>query len=329
MYRVGIVGCGGIAQVHAAVVDQLKETELAACADIVPRRAEAMASRYGCRAYRSMEEMLEKERLDAVHLCTPHSLHAPMAALAAEMCVAVFTEKPPAVSRDQWEKLKEAGRKVRLGVCFQNRYNLNFREAERLIAEGEYGAVLGARAFVTWSREGAYYTQSGWRGAWATEGGSALINQAIHTLDLMVRLLGKPGPAQCHMSNRHLQGVIETEDTVEAFLTLGGRPGLFYASNAYAANAPVLLEVQTEQAALRLEGSALEVRRGDDVSRRTFRAPEPLGKGYWGNGHLPCIRDFYRCLRTGEPFMNDLSGVEDTMLLVLDLYEQGKKGLNG
>lgn len=324
MYRVGIVGCGGIAQVHAAVLDQLSETRLISCADIRPQRAEEMGRRHGCAAYASMEEMLKNERLDAVHLCTPHFLHAPMALQAARAGAAVFTEKPPAISREQWAMLEEAGRLRPVGVCFQNRYNPNVREARRLISSGQYGRVLGARAFVTWQRDAAYYTGSGWRGAFATEGGSALINQAIHTLDLLVCLLGAPSHGEAHMANRHLKGVIETEDTVEAYLTLGGAPALLYASNAYAANAPAMLEIQLEKAALRLEEDGLEIRGPEGVERRAFPVPQTLGKGYWGNGHLPCIQDFYRCLTEGAPFPNRLETVRDTMLLLFDLYGQGR-----
>ena len=327
MFRVGIVGCGGIAQVHAAVLDRLKETRLTACADIMPERAAEMAGRSGARAYGSLEEMLAAEKLDAVHLCTPHHLHAPMAEKAAEAGVAVLTEKPPAISREQWETLERAAKKAPVGVCLQNRYNPNVQEARRLIESGEYGGVLGARAFVTWQRDEAYYTDSPWRGAWATEGGSALINQSIHTLDLLVTLLGRPEAAAGSMSNRHLKNVIETEDTVEAYLILGGRPALFYASTAYAANAPVLLDIQTERAVLRLEGEGMEIRLPDRTERRAFLQPETLGKGYWGNGHFPCIRDFYRCLASGAPFPNRLEKVRDTVMLMLELYDQGKKSL--
>ena len=187
---------------------------------------------------------------------------------------------------------------------------------------------MGARAFVTWHRDAIYYQNSGWRGAWATEGGSALINQAIHTLDLLVRLLGPADIAQTHMANRHLRGVIETEDTVEAYLRLGGKPVLFYATTAYAADAPVLVDLQLERASLRLESDTLEIRANGGVERRTFDLPQALGKGYWGNGHLPCIRDFYRSLASGAPFRNDLASVRDTVMLMLDMYDQGRAELD-
>ena len=327
MFRVGIAGCGGIAAVHAAVLDKMEETRMTACADIDPRKAVEMAGRYGAKAYGSLEEMLEKEKLDAVHICTPHHLHVPMAEAAADRGIAVLTEKPPVISRAQWKRLEKAGEKAFIGVCLQNRYNPNVQEARRAIESGELGRVLGGRAFVTWQRDAAYYQSSPWRGKWATEGGSALINQSIHTLDLLVTLLGRPESAEGSMHNRHLKNVIETEDTAEAYLTLGGKPALFYASNAYAANAPVLVDIQMEAGVLRLEGETLEIRRAEGIETRSFPQPEALGKGYWGNGHIPCIRDFYRCLASGDRYPNDLEGVRDTVMLMLELYDQGRKSL--
>ena len=96
-----IVGCGGIAQVHAKALRDGDYAELAACADIRPERAETMAQQYGGRAYSSLEEMLDGEAIDVLHICTPHSLHTPMAKEAVRRGIQVFTEKPPVISREQ------------------------------------------------------------------------------------------------------------------------------------------------------------------------------------------------------------------------------------
>ena len=327
MFRAAIIGCGGIAQVHAAVLHMLPDTELIACADIRPERAQAMAEKYGCRAYSSMDALLEAETPDSVHLCVPHYLHAPMAKAAADRGIAVFSEKPPVISREQWSLLEEAAAKVPLGICFQNRYNPNVEEARRLIREGTCGKLLGARAFVTWKREVPYYHDSGWRGTWATEGGGVLINQSIHTLDLLVQLAGKPERVETHMANHHLRDAIEVEDTVEAYLILGGVPVLFYATTAYTQDAPVLIELHLEKAVLRLESDALEIRTGEGVEHKNFEVPATLGKGYWGNGHATCIADFYASIAENRPFRNNLDSVRDTADLMLTMYEQGRGAL--
>ncbi len=165
MMKSAIVGCGGIAAVHGAVLHQNPDTKAVAYADIKKERAEAFAQKYGGNAYGSLEEMLEQESIDALHICTPHYLHVPMAVAALKKGIHVLMEKPPAISHEQLKELKEAAAGKRVGVCFQNRYNKDVQKALSLIRSGEAGKILGARATVTWRRDAPYYTESGWRGA--------------------------------------------------------------------------------------------------------------------------------------------------------------------
>lgn len=327
MFKVCVIGCGGIAQVHGAALSKMEGVQLAACCDIVPEKAAAYAEKYGCTPYTDFETLLEKERPDAVHLCTPHYLHTPMAETAAEKGVHVFTEKPPVISFAEWERLQKAGEKVRIGVCVQNRYNPNVQKALAMIASGEMGRVKGVRGLVCWDRGPGYYAGGEWRGKWATEGGGALINQTVHTLDLLLLFLGRPDKVSCHMANRRMQGIIEVEDTVEAYLEKEGKRGVFFATNAYAGNAPVLVEVATEKGSLRMEADYLDITREGKTERLVFEMPTPVGKSYWGSGHFACIRDYYDCMARGIPFRNDLNGVKDTIETMLMMYEQGRKSL--
>lgn len=104
-------------------------------------RAEDFASRYGGKAYGSLEEMLEQEKTDVLHICTPHYLHVPMAIYGLNHGVHVFMEKPPVISREQLEELEKAaaGTDRRLGFCFQNRYNPSVIKVKELLASGEAG----------------------------------------------------------------------------------------------------------------------------------------------------------------------------------------------
>ena len=144
-YRVGIVGCGGIARVHAQSLLRMDNVKMIAFADCKPERAQGFASEYGGNAYASLEKMLAAEHLDVLHICTPHALHVPMALQAAEKGIQVFTEKPAAVNDEQMDALMEAAKKVHVGVCFQNRYNDNVRYVQQALQKGEGGKVLGAR----------------------------------------------------------------------------------------------------------------------------------------------------------------------------------------
>ncbi len=321
--RTAIVGCGGIAQVHQRALETIENVEIAACVDVVPERAVRLAEKCGARAYADLEGMLAAERPDTVHLCTPHALHVPQARIAAAAGAAVFTEKPPAVSREQWAELKEIGRKTTVAVCFQNRFNPNVLEAEKMLSAGEMGKVYGVRAFLTWRRDAGYY-QDGWHGRWESEGGGTLINQAIHTLDLLIRFLGRPDEVRCTMANHHLQDIMPEEDTVEMYLRTGERRGLLYASCAGVRDEPVILEIQAERGNLRLEENRLEIRTEQGVEIRECGMDKALGKSYWGAGHRACIADFYQALSEGRPQKNSLASCEDTVEALMCAYEQAR-----
>ncbi len=321
MIHAAIIGCGSVAPVHAHALKQLSNVELVACADTNMERAQRLAREYGIRAYASMEELLNSEQVEVVHLCTPHYLHTPMAGLAATRGIHVLTEKPPVINREQWAQLKKTSEAVRVGVCFQNRYNEGVAQMKKLLAEGALGKALGARAFVTWTRDQEYYENSGWRGKLATEGGGALINQAIHTLDLMVYLMGKPSRVESSLSNHHLKGIIEVEDTLEVYMAFGQAPGLFYATTAYCMNSPVLLEIACENGTLRLEGQALSLLWKDGRTQRLeYETPLNVAKDYWGGSHITCIADFYDALEAGRETPLGLDKIKDTIETLFAIY---------
>ena len=332
MKRVGIVGCGGIAGTHAWAISQMEDVEIKAFVDVRLERAIDFSEKYTggeAETYGSLEEMLDADEVDAVQICTPHYLHVPMAITALKKGVSVFCEKPPAITMEQFEELRvETERsKARLGFCFQNRYNQTMKKAKEILAEGGLGAVIGARAFVTWKREADYY-QTDWKGQLSTEGGGALINQSIHTLDLMLQFLGEPDEVAATISNHHLQGIIEVEDTVEAWMRFkDGKRGCFYASTGYAADAPVILELTCEQGSITMIDKTVTVRKqGCEPENLEIEEIQGMGKSYWGNGHLTCIRDFYEKWDKGERFPNDLEGVETTMRTMMKIYDFRKGG---
>ena len=187
-----IAGCGSIAQLHGRVLTNWIDTALVGAADIDAQKAKTYAEIWHTNAYTSLEDMLHREKPDILHICTPHYLHVPMAEYALAQGIHVFMEKPPVISLEQLHSLENAVKNsdARLGLCYQNRYNPSVREARNILASGRAGKILGARGIVTWHRDSAYYTDSTWRGRLATEGGGALINQAVHTLDLLQYLLG-------------------------------------------------------------------------------------------------------------------------------------------
>lgn len=324
--RSAIVGCGSIAGVHAPLIGAAGHATFTACADILPERAQRLADSFGARQYASLEAMLDSETIDVLHICTPHALHVPMAKLAQDRGVRVFMEKPPVISHQQWDELAQLS--DTLGICFQNRYNRNFNHLRDILSTGEAGRVLGARAYVAWYRNESYYTDSGWRGTWALEGGGALINQSIHTLDLLVTLLGPHTAVDTWMGNRHLKGIIEVEDTVDARIQFGDAVAVFYATNAAACGSPVQIHVDCENATFALEDNRFRASwRNGRVEDVAFEQPDALGKDYWGSGHAACIEDYYNAVRAGKPAPIGVMDVKNTMALMLAMYDQGRETL--
>lgn len=324
--RAAIVGCGTVSGVHAQAIEKLEGVTLCACADPIQERAEAMANTYHCKAYSTLDELLSNETIDVLHICTPHYLHAQMINEASKRGIAVFSEKPPVINRSEWETLKKNTGTI--GVCFQNRYNPPVAEFRKRLASGAIGPILGARAFVTWKRETPYYRDSGWRGFWETEGGGALINQSIHTLDLLVSLIGKPLNVKTYMTNAHLEQVIEVEDTVLANISFANAGALFYATTSYCMDSPVFIEFVCENAIVRIEEMNLSIKHSDGTRESIdYAHVQGAGKEYWGSSHPACIADFYRALSANEKAPIALNDIDDTVLLMLKMYEQGKHHL--
>lgn len=327
--RVAVIGCGNISRVHFKAIEDNPKLTLVAVADIIEERAKAKAEAYGVNYYLSLTELLRNEDVDCVHICTPHYIHTPLAIEAAEKGISVLIEKPCSMTFSQLDELRRVQEKtgVQVGVCFQNRYNDCVQYVRRLIGSGEAGPVKGVRAFVTWSRGESYYSDD-WHGTLEKEGGGLLINQAIHTIDLMRIFGGRCKGVTCHISNDHLQGKIQVEDSAMALFELeNAGNAVFYGTTAFAADAPVIIEVLFEDYSLRCEGERL-FRIGKDGTVAEIGetvAREYAGKNYWGHGHSALINDFYDCLESGRRFEIDAFEGGEALKMVLGCYESAKE----
>ena len=331
IFGVGVVGCGGISGVHIPVLMNLPGVEIRAVCDIRPERAQAAAKKTGAEIAPDFDALIARADIDAVHILTPHYLHAPMAIAALRAGKHVLTEKPMATTLADARAMiaaDDAPGTGRLGVIFQNRYNPATQTLKALIASGAPGKFLGARASVCWHREAPYYTESGWRGAWATEGGGVLINQAIHTLDLLSYLGGPIARVRGHISTDLLEGVIEVEDNCHAvFEYAGGQKGVIQLTNSYVCDAPILLEMTFERAVYQLYGAKLYEATGDELRLlERGEAPALAEKSYWGASHRLQIADFYDSLRDGRPIAVDGRGGYPALNLVKAIQQSSATG---
>jgi len=326
IYKTAIIGCGVIHSLHADAVASYPHAELKAVVDVDEKKSEASARRYGCTALTDYREALADPEIDVVHICTPHYLHAPMAIEAMKAGKHVLTEKPMAISVDECLKMTGVSAETdrQLGVCFQNRYNTTSRYIKTLLESGKAGRILAAKASVTWLRGQDYYGSASWRGTWAQEGGGVLINQSIHTLDLLRWFAGKAVKIKGNADTRFLEDIIEVEDTAEATILFeNGARGFFFATNGYA-DAPVELQLVCENAVMTLSGDLTVRYRNGESEVITDVQPKTGEKAYYGTGHASLIEDFYDSLLAGKPFAVDGSQGIEAIRLIHALYKSSE-----
>lgn len=211
--KIAVVGCGRISPKHFESIHRHRDDlELAAICDIDEEVLRRHEEKLGVPAYRRYEEMLEKEALDLVALCTPSGLHPEQTILAAKHGVHVVTEKPMATRWQDGLAMVRACDEahVRLFVVKQNRKNPTLQLLKRAVSEGRFGRIYMVHLNVFWTRPQSYYDSAKWRGTWELDGG-AFMNQASHYVDLLDWLIGPV--ASVHAMTGTLARNIEVEDT--------------------------------------------------------------------------------------------------------------------
>ena len=306
--RIAVIGCGSIARTHIDVVKHLKGTLVALC-DRTAAKAEKLKAEYSldCAVYTDYVKMLDEVKPDAVHVCTPHYEHCEMSVAALKRGVNVLCEKPVCIDEGQYRQLIEAEAlsSAQLGVCLKSLANTQ--------------SARGIFAAVAWSRDENYYKSTDWRGIKVREGGGVMMNQAIHTLDLAIWMLGEPIAVTGSVSNNHLKGIIDEEDTAEIYIEFaGGAKAVFYATTANADNTPVILSLSTEKGSYTALGNKLYDAAGNAIAIN--EKTDIIAKDYWGNGHLHLIRDFYDCIKTGRKFSVGVKEAFKAVKVALELY---------
>ena len=333
--RTAIIGLGAISETHIAAINHGGFTNLCAVCDVKEDRVASTLEKLedkSVKGYTDYKKMIDEEKPDVVHVCTPHYLHRDMAVYALEKGCHVYLEKPAAMNAKQAMEIVEASEKTGKKVCvsFQNRVIPTNAMAKEIVEDGRYGKLLGMRAEMTWSRGGAYYTESGWRGTWEKEGGGVLMNQSIHTLDLMYYLGGKVKDMEGSVAIRRNKGVIEVEDTAEATIWFeNGVEGIFYATNCNFKDSSVQIELFFERGNLFLYRDTLYLVTAQGLEKLTdntdYSAAE--GKACWGNGHTMMMKRFYDALCGEDVWYCDIKDAVPVLEMIGKIYSTSKNKL--
>lgn len=333
-FRVGIIGCGKIFPMHAVSVTKQENAELICVCDNKEEVAKKRAEEYGCKYYTDYKEMIEKENLDTVHLCTPHYLHPEMAIYAMSKGLHVLTEKPMAINKEDAYRMQEAAKKYdrALMVSFQNRFNPGSLLIKRTLESGDLGKILSGRAIVTWNRSDEYYSKSDWKGTWDKEGGGVVIDQAIHTLDLMNWFVDSEIVSVNAQIGNRAHHIIVVDDYAEGMISYkNGVNTSFFAINYYTYDAPIEIELHCEKGIVKLVGEKATITFNDGHELVADRNPNETFdfgkvKQYWGVGHMKEINHFYSVLEHGGTMRNTADEVMTTQEMICAIYESGKSG---
>lgn len=304
-FHVGLIGGGNISETHARAARALSGVEIAAVYGTNSEKVRRLCREHGGEPYGDFSAFLAHRPMDLVILGSPSGLHATQGIAAAQQGLHVLTEKPIDTSTSRADELIEATDRagVKLGVIFQDRMKPHIRQLKDWIDSRVLGKALLVDARVKWYRPPEYYANSRWRGTLALDGGGALINQGIHTIDLLLWLLGDVSQVQAQTATALHS--IEAEDTATAILRFAsGALGLFQATTAAYPGYPRRVEISGTEGTVILEHDqiiAADLRRAPEEGTRI--APRDENQSASSavvsdfRGHQAVIEDFLSAIQ--------------------------------
>jgi UDP-N-acetyl-2-amino-2-deoxyglucuronate dehydrogenase len=341
--RFGIIGCGTIAPFHAKALAALGlEATLVAAQSSKPENAAKVAEAYGQPIAHclTVAELVARPDVEAVCICTPSGQHQEDALAAARAGKHVVVEKPLEITLTRCDTVIDACRQagVRLCTIFPSRFGEANQELKQAITAGRFGRLTLADTTVKWWRPQSYYDNGQWRGTWAMDGGGALMNQAIHNVDLLLWLMGPVAElfafTECLAHER-----IEVEDTAVAALkfangalgtltaTTAAHPGLLKTVAVHGDRGSVVIEQDRVVVWRFAEETPAdeEIRqRLGQVGGNTGGAADPKAISF--EGHRRQLADFIHAIRTGQPPLVDGAEGRRSVELITAIYQSRRTG---
>ncbi len=336
----GIIGCGMIAKFHARAIADLDNAKLVACHNRTAPKAEALAAEFGGDVYTELEQMLARDDLDIVTICTASGAHCEPAIAAARAGKHVIVEKPLDVTRERCQAMIDAceAAGVKLATIFPSRFHRSSLLMKQAVEQGRFGRLVLGDAYVKWFRTQEYYDSGAWRGTWELDGGGALMNQAIHSVDLLLWLMGPVVDVMAHSATLAHER-IEVEDVATATLRFAnGALGTIEATTAGFPGSLKKIELTGSQGTAILEEEDIikwefaeptedDAQLRADMQGRTKTgggAGDPAAIGH--HAHSLLFRDFLQAIEQDRPPCIDGKEGMRSVELILAIYESAKTG---
>jgi predicted dehydrogenase len=325
---IGLIGSGNISETHARAARAIPGVKVSAVYGTNSEKVRHLSNEHGAAPYTDFRAFLEHRPMEVVIIGSPSGLHAEHGIASARLGLHVLTEKPIEISTKRADALIEAAEqsKVKLGVLFQDRTKPHIRRLKNWIEQGLLGKLLFVDARMKWYRPPEYYANSGWRGTIALDGGGALINQGVHTIDLLLWLLGDVTRVQAKAAT--LLHKIEAEDTAAAILEFAnGAMGVFHATTAAYPGYPRRVEITGTEGTVVLEHDrivATDLRNASAASIESAPVDENQSSSSAAvsdfRGHQTLIEDFLAAIQQNRAPLCDGHEARRSIALVESIY---------
>jgi predicted dehydrogenase len=345
--KFAIVGAGTIGELHAQTIAELSGAEVGAVVDARLDRAQDLAGRHQARALSDISQALSMPDIDAVAICTPSGDHADLAVAALQAGRHVVVEKPLDVSLAAARRVAvaERGSRRRVTVISQHRFDPSSQMVWQALSSRRLGRVTSGVASIAWWRSQAYYDSAGWRGTWAMDGGGALMNQGIHTIDLLVWFLGKPVEVFA-WAGLLAHERIEVEDTAVATIRFAsGALGVIHGTTSAYPGLNARLQVHGDRGSAIIDDDELvyfhAARDGDNIADVGAGSPDnqvaavlptqvssagPRTAGLAPTSHTAQYQDFLSSVANDHPPLVTVAEATRTLAVIAAIYESADLG---
>ncbi len=336
----GVIGCGMIAKFHARAIADIAGAKLVGCYNRTAPKAEALASEFGGQVYTDLDEMLARDDLDIVTICSPSGAHMEPCVAAAQAGKHVIVEKPLDVTAERCRVMIDAcdNAGVKLATIFPSRFHQASKLMKRAVEQQRFGRLALGDAYVKWYRTQQYYDSGAWRGTWQFDGGGALMNQAIHSVDLLLWLMGPVVDVMAHTATLAHER-IEVEDVATATLRFAsGALGTIEATTAGFPGSLKKIELTgTQGTAILEEEDIIKWEFAEQTAEDEKLRADMLGRTKTGGGagdpaaighhaHAELFRDFLQAIEHDRPPIIDGREGLRSVELILAIYESAKTG---